>query len=94
MATSEQQTQQAETLTIPSDLSPADADAVKSQAISAVEGAKESGCSLTIAFESERAAPCAAQILVATRRSADAAGVVVEMSEETIQVVSSLGLKI
>ncbi|MEM6621618.1 MAG: hypothetical protein AAF674_05270 [Pseudomonadota bacterium] len=81
-------------LVVPAELSPADAEDVRAEALEKLKAAQEGGTPLAIALDGSRAAPCAIQILVATKHSARGAGVPVVFAAETTQVLDSLGLEI
>lgn len=81
-------------LTVPSDLSPADAEAVRERALTALGAAKEAGESLALSLDGDRATPCAVQIVVAASRSSAAANVDLAVSAETQAVLAGLGVEI
>ena len=90
-------TKSAETLAsgkvvVPSDLSPADAEATRVAVLEALGAAKAAATPLEIGLDADRAGPCAIQVMVATKRSADAASVSLTIPDQTRHVLTEMGI--
>ena len=75
---------------IPSGLSPADAEAVRSKTLEMLNGARDGSNPVAIDFDGDTLSPCALQILVAATRTAEHAGVSYEVSDQGNAVLSAL----
>lgn len=72
------------------DLSPADASAVREGLLAALNAATEAKQPLAIEVEGEGGTPCALQLLVAAKRSADSAKVELNLSEKAGAMLASV----
>ena len=72
------------------DLSPADAAKAKDALMEAFSAAESTQSALSIDIEGEGGTPCALQLLVATKRSAEAAKVELILSEQATSMLASV----
>lgn len=72
------------------DLSPADAAGIRDALLTAVTSAQDAKSILTVTLLGEQPTPRAVQLLVATTRSAQAAGVELSLSESAGKVLAGV----
>lgn len=79
-------------IVIPAALSPADADGVRNSTLKMLDAAKAGEGSLSLDIDGDALTPCAIQLVVATRRTAQQLGVVIEISECSQAALSAIQL--
>lgn len=81
---------EAEAFVVQAELSPADAAEVREGLIAALTAAGEAKKPLAIEIEGEGSTPCAVQLLVAAKRSADAANVEMNLSQQADAMLAAV----
>lgn len=84
--------QVASSIEIPANISPANADAIRSQALTVLEAAKEASTNVWLDVDGDAMTPVAVQMLISTMRTADRFSVSLNISEQCQTVLTDLQL--